>query len=189
MHAPSASPAHFPAEYGQTPESLDDLMSWDAVVERIAGARNYWLATTSDGGRPHLRPVDGVFVEGALCFGGSPETRWVRYLEARPHVSMSLPDDDQAVILEGTAELVSDPDGRCRWRCARRTRPSTRSTSRVMIRPLSCRSGAAPAACLRLVAHRVPGQGDPVRLRPRPTRFDLDRGRRRLNRRGGGAPS
>ena len=110
MHAPSASPAHFPAEYGQTPENLDDLMSWDAVVERIAGARNYWLATTSDGGRPHLRPVDGVFVEGALCFGGSPETRWVRYLEARPHVSMSLPDDDQAVILEGTAELVSDPD-------------------------------------------------------------------------------
>ena len=110
MHAPSASPARFPAEYGQTPESLDDLMPWDAVAERVTAARNYWLATTSDDGRPHLRPVDGVFVDGALCFGGSPETRWVRHLEARPQVSMSLPDDDQAVILEGTAELVSDPD-------------------------------------------------------------------------------
>jgi hypothetical protein len=27
--------------------------------------------------RPHARPVDGVWVGGALCFGGSPETRWV----------------------------------------------------------------------------------------------------------------
>ena len=110
MDQPTAAPARFPAEYGQTPETLDDLMPWDAVVERIAAARNYWLATTSDDGRPHLRPVDGVFIEGALCFGGSPETRWVRHLEVRPDVSMSLPDDDQAVILEGTAELVSDAD-------------------------------------------------------------------------------
>jgi uncharacterized pyridoxamine 5'-phosphate oxidase family protein len=110
MTTPTASPARFPAEYGQTPETLEDLMPWEDVVERIAAARNYWLATTSDSGRPHLRPVDGVFVDGALCFGGAPETRWVQHLQARPEVSMSLPDDDQAVILEGTAELVSDPD-------------------------------------------------------------------------------
>jgi len=110
MHHPTASPARFPAEYGQTLETLDDLMSWDVVADRITAARNYWLATTTDGGQPHLRPVDGVFVDGALCFGGSPETRWVRHLEARPDVSMSLPDDDQAIILEGTAALVSDPD-------------------------------------------------------------------------------
>lgn len=110
MPTPTASAARFPAEYGQTPETLDDLMPWTVVAERIAAARNYWLATTTDAGRPHLRPVDGVFVDGALCFGGSPETRWVRHVQARPAVSMSLPDDDQAVILEGTAELVSDPD-------------------------------------------------------------------------------
>lgn len=110
MHEPSASPARFPAEYGQTPETLHDLMSWGVVADRIAAARNYWLATISHDGRPHLRPVDGVFIDGALCFGGSPETRWVRHLEARPEVSMSLPDDDQAVILEGAAALVSDPD-------------------------------------------------------------------------------
>ena len=24
---------------------------------------------------PHARPVDGLSVDGALCFGGSPETR------------------------------------------------------------------------------------------------------------------
>jgi hypothetical protein len=107
---PTASPARFPAEYGQTPELLAELASWDDVAERIAAAKNYLLATTSDSGRPYQRPVDGVFVEHALCFGGSPETRWVRHLAARPAVSVMLPDDDHAVILEGTVEQIDDPD-------------------------------------------------------------------------------
>ena len=80
------------------------------MAQRVAAARNYWLATTADDGRPHLRPVDGVFVDATLAFGGSPETRWVRHLQQRPEVSVGLPDDDQAVILEGAVELVTDPD-------------------------------------------------------------------------------
>jgi uncharacterized pyridoxamine 5'-phosphate oxidase family protein len=108
--APTASAARFPNEYGQTPETRARLLDWTAVAERIAAARNYWLATTGADGRPHLRPVDGVFVDGALCFGGSPETRWVRNLEQRPELSISLPDDEHAVILEGSAELITDPD-------------------------------------------------------------------------------
>lgn len=109
MIEPTASPARFPAEYGQTDESRAELLAWATVVERIAAARNYWLATTHASGAPHLRPVDGTWVEGALCFGGSPQTGWVRNLRSRPAVSVSLPDDDHAVILEGSAALVSDP--------------------------------------------------------------------------------
>jgi len=109
MTNPTATAARFPSDYGQTPETLADLLGWDEVTERIADARNYWLATLRRDGRPHLRPVDGVFVENALCFGGSPETRWVQYLQHQPAVSASLPDDDHAVILEGRAELIEDP--------------------------------------------------------------------------------
>lgn len=107
---PVATAARFPDEYGQTDESRAELLEWSTVAERIAAARNYWLATVNPAGRPHLRPVDGTWVEGALCFGGAPQTGWVRNLEARPDVSVSLPDDDHAVILEGAVELVSDPD-------------------------------------------------------------------------------
>ena len=107
---PSAGAAHFPDEYGQTPQTRAHLLDWAAVSARIAAARNYWLATIGADGRPHLRPVDGVYVDGALCFGGSPRTRWVRNLQERPEVSASLPDDDHAVILEGLAELITDPD-------------------------------------------------------------------------------
>lgn len=106
---PTAGPARFPAEYGQDESASVDLLAWEEVAERIAASSNYWLATTDADGRPHLRPVDGVFVDATLAFGGSPETRWVRHLQDRPEVSMSLPDDDHAVILEGRVELVTDP--------------------------------------------------------------------------------
>ncbi len=110
MTTPTATAATFPADYGQTPETTAQLMAWEEVAERIAASPNYWIATTTDDGRPHLRPVDGVFVDATLAFGGSPETRWVRHLQERPEVSASLPDNDHAIILEGTVELVTDPD-------------------------------------------------------------------------------
>jgi uncharacterized pyridoxamine 5'-phosphate oxidase family protein len=105
---PTAIPARFPAEYGQTPETTADLLVWNDVADRIAASTNYWLATITDDGRPYLRPVDGVFVDATLAFGGSPATRWVRHLQQRPSVSVSLPDDDHAVVLEGDVELVTD---------------------------------------------------------------------------------
>jgi hypothetical protein len=106
---PKATPARFPAEYGQTEATTTELLAWDEVAERIAASPNYWLATTTNGARPHLRPVDGVFVDATLAFGGSPATRWVHHLQHRPAVSVSLPDDDHAVVLEGDVELATDP--------------------------------------------------------------------------------
>ncbi len=103
----STRAARFPAEYGQ-PESSGEFLSWEEISEQIATARNYWLASSGPSGAPHVRPVDGVWVEGALCFGGSPETRWVKNLQARPRVSVNLPGDDLAVILEGEVELIAD---------------------------------------------------------------------------------
>lgn len=105
---PTATAARFPTEYGQTPEAMADTLSWADVAERIAASPNYWLATTTDDGRPYQRPVDGVFVDDTLVFGGSPSTRWVRHLQQRPAVSASLPDDDHAIVLDGDVELVTD---------------------------------------------------------------------------------
>jgi hypothetical protein len=52
--------------------------------------------------------VDGVWIEGGLCFGGSPESLWVRNLAANPAVSVHLGSTTEAIILEGTAELITD---------------------------------------------------------------------------------
>ena len=103
----SASAVRFPNEYGTT--TPEDLIPWSYVEEKLRVASNYWLATVGPGGAPHSRPVDGVWVEGALCFGGSPETRWVRNLESNPAASVNLSSEAEAIILEGRAELITDP--------------------------------------------------------------------------------
>jgi hypothetical protein len=85
------------------------MLSWDWVTQRMEAAPNYWIGTIGPGGAPHVRPVDGVWVGGALCFGGSPQTRWVRNLQRDARITVHLPGDDEVVILEGSAELVTDP--------------------------------------------------------------------------------
>jgi general stress protein 26 len=108
-HEPfSVGAVRFPPAYG-TPGGPESLRPWSDVEERMRAASNYWITTIGPGGRPHARPVDGVWVEGALCFGGSPETRWVRNLMANPSISVHLSSEAEAIILEGTAELVTDP--------------------------------------------------------------------------------
>jgi general stress protein 26 len=101
-------PVRFPAAYG-TPGGPDSLLAWSYVETRLRAAANYWITTVGPGARPHARPVDGVWVDGALCFGGSPETRWVRNLMANPAISVHLSSEAEAIILEGTAEYVADP--------------------------------------------------------------------------------
>ena len=105
---PSATRATFPPDYGARGGEADDPLAWADVEARIRDAPNYWIATVAVDGRPHARPIDGVWVLGALCFGGSPDTRWVRNLEQNPAASVHLPSGDDVVILEGTAEYVDD---------------------------------------------------------------------------------
>jgi hypothetical protein len=98
----------FPVEYG-TPGGPDTLLPWRWVEDRVRAAANYWITTVGPDARPHARPIDGVWVEGALCFGGSPETRWVRNLMANPSISIHLSSEAEAIILEGGVEYVTDP--------------------------------------------------------------------------------
>lgn len=108
--APVASPAEAPPVYG-FPEGVDGLLPWSYAEERLERARNYWLATTRPDGRPHVTPLWGVWVDGALYFNGLPTARWARNMAANPAVSVHLESGDEVVILEGAAEdVVTDAD-------------------------------------------------------------------------------
>jgi general stress protein 26 len=85
------------------------MLSWDYVEERMVAALSYWVATVRPDGRPHLTPVWGVWVNGAFYFGSGPETRKVRNLSENPHVAVH-PEGDDVVILEGVAEMITNPD-------------------------------------------------------------------------------
>ncbi len=92
-------------EYG-VPDHADGLIEWSWVAERLGQARNYWIATASVTGRPLARPTWGVFVDGAICFGGGPRTRWSRNLESNPQVSVHLESGTEVVIAEGPVDRV-----------------------------------------------------------------------------------
>lgn len=105
---PQASRPHIPG-YG-IPASIEGVLPWSHVEERMASSRNYWVGTVRPDGRPHVVPVWGVWVEGTLYFGGGPETRWSRNLAANPQVAVHLESGDDVVIVEGSVEQITDPN-------------------------------------------------------------------------------
>jgi hypothetical protein len=105
--APIAERARVPPAYGK-PGGPNDLLPWSHVEERLATARVYWIATCGAEGQPRVRPVDGLYVDGAIFVGGSPETRWVSDLEANPRVAIHLDGVDDVVIVEGVVEHLAD---------------------------------------------------------------------------------
>ena len=93
-----------PAEYGTGGAS--EFVDWSHVEERFNRDRVYWIATVGADGRPRVRPVDGVYLDGAIWVGGSPQARWVQELAVNPHVSVHLDGVDDVVVAEGDAEVL-----------------------------------------------------------------------------------
>lgn len=108
MQQPHVDRPHAPAGYGIS-NGTGPRLSWAFVEERLRESRNYWLATTRPDGRPHVTPVWGVWVEGALYVSGIPTARWARNLAANPAIAAHLESGDNVVIVEGmAAEVVTD---------------------------------------------------------------------------------
>jgi nitroimidazol reductase NimA-like FMN-containing flavoprotein (pyridoxamine 5'-phosphate oxidase superfamily) len=110
---PRRSRPRIPAVYG-VPKSAKGMLPWSHVTGRLAAARNYWVCTTRSDGRPHAVPVWGVFVAGRVYHGGGEDTRHCRNLDANPALTIHLESGDDVVIIEGTAEKLTeqtaDPD-------------------------------------------------------------------------------
>ena len=141
--SPSADRPAMPREYGM-PTDLDGLIGWDAVETRLRDANVYWIATSGPGGRPRVRPVDGIWIDGSLWVGGSPETRWVRDLLANPQVSVHLDDGWDVAILEGTAILVEE--GVSDDLAARLAAESNRKYPQYGMKPADYQRGPGPFA-------------------------------------------
>ena len=96
-------------DYGVS-EGEEGMLSWEWVSGRMSESRNYWITTTRPDGRPHAAPVWGVWVDETLYFGTAPGSRKARNLAHNPNVAVHLESGDEAVIMEGVAEELTDPD-------------------------------------------------------------------------------
>jgi hypothetical protein len=68
-------------------------------------AIHYWICTVSPDGHPHVTPVDGLWLDDVLYFGGSPQTKRNHNLLTNSAVSVHLDSSEDVVILHGNAQL------------------------------------------------------------------------------------
>jgi hypothetical protein len=99
-----------PKDYGILGEDAGSgLLPWSRASERLAASRNYWIHTTRLDGRPHVKPVWGLWFEERFYFSTSPSSVDAQNMSAKSLLAIHLESGDDVVILEGTAEVVTDP--------------------------------------------------------------------------------
>jgi hypothetical protein len=111
--SPSAAPPRIdrpgiPASYGAGRATT--FVEWSHVEDRLRTDRVYWLTAIGGDGRPRVRPIDGLYLEGVIYVGGSGETRWVHDVAVNPSVSLHLDGTDDVVLIEADAEVLDRLD-------------------------------------------------------------------------------
>lgn len=90
--------------------------SWEEVLVRLKeGASHspgikgtYWLATARPDGRPHIMPLFGVWVDGAMYFTSGPAARKARNIANNPNCAITCGARDFDIVIEGGAAKVTD---------------------------------------------------------------------------------
>lgn len=85
------------------------LLPWSWADERLRASHDFWLATVTPAGRPHLMPVWAVWTGEVLWFSSSLRSAKARNVAAGSAVSIATEDPYEPVVAEGTAEVVTDP--------------------------------------------------------------------------------
>jgi hypothetical protein len=99
-----------PKDYGILGEDAGSgLLPWSRVSERLEASRNYWVHTTRPDGRAHVKPVWGLWFEECFYFSTNPKSVAGQNISTNPWLSVNLESGDDVVILEGTAEVVTEP--------------------------------------------------------------------------------
>lgn len=84
------------------------MIEWAWVDEQLTKARNYWIGTVTPEGKPHVMPVWGVWLDGVFYFGSDRESRKSKNIDAQPEIVVHLESGDDAVIVEGRAERITE---------------------------------------------------------------------------------
>ncbi len=90
------------------PKTDRGLLPWVWAERRLARSHNYWLISVRPNGRPHAMPVWGIWVDGAFYFSTGRESRKARNLALNASCVVCSELADEAVIVEGVAEKVTD---------------------------------------------------------------------------------
>ena len=108
LMSPRASRPYMPG-YGLPAENAGPgLLPWKWAEDRITKSHNYWIATSRADGAPHVMPVWGIWVDSAFYFSTGRDSRKARNLTKNPRCVVCNEQADEAVLVEGVAQEVTD---------------------------------------------------------------------------------
>lgn len=88
------------------PETKKGLLPWKWAEQRLRKSHNYWITTVKPDGSPHVMVVWGLWLDGAFLFSTGRQSRKARNLAQNPRCVVSTEAAEEAVIVEGVAEIV-----------------------------------------------------------------------------------
>jgi hypothetical protein len=115
MSEPRASRPQMPGYGIVGADEGEGLLPWRWAAERLAAARNYFLATTRPDGSPHVMVVWGLWLDDRFLFSTGRGSRKARNLAGNAHCVVCPEDAEEAVIVEGVAAELSDEAERARF--------------------------------------------------------------------------
>jgi len=105
---PSGARPYMPG-YGILPaDAGSGLLPWSWAEERLTSSHDFWLATVTPAGAPHLMPVWAVWDHGTVWFSSSNGSRKARNLVLESRCSLSTDNPLEPVVVHGRAKRVTD---------------------------------------------------------------------------------
>jgi hypothetical protein len=92
------------------PKGTKGLLAWIWADERLTKSHNYWISTARPDGSPHTMVVWGLWMDRQFFFSTGAQSRKARNLAANPNCVVCTEHANEAVVLEGAAQLKNEPD-------------------------------------------------------------------------------
>src|SRR5262249_38690322 len=105
--APKSSRPQAPG-YG-FPASTKGLLAWSWAEQRLKKSHNYWITTVKPDGSPHTMVVWGLWQDGRFLFSTGAKSRKARNLAKNPNCIVCTERAEEAIIVEGVAEIADVP--------------------------------------------------------------------------------
>jgi hypothetical protein len=88
------------------PSGDKGLLPWTWAEQRLRKSHNYWITTVKPDGSPHTMVVWGLWLDGRLLFSTGSKSRKARNLSENANCVICTEHADEAVIVEGAAEVA-----------------------------------------------------------------------------------
>ncbi|MGH9503470.1 MAG: pyridoxamine 5'-phosphate oxidase family protein [Terriglobales bacterium] len=91
------------------PKNKKGLLPWKWAEQRLRKSHNYWITTVKPDGSPHTMVVWGLWLDGAFLFSTGRQSRKARNLVKNRRCVVSTEQAEEAVVVEGVAEIIDAP--------------------------------------------------------------------------------